>query len=125
MLVIDLHLFRSGRRARPEAGAYIALGHPTARPRTAAARAWLPICPRAARRVHCAARTLPNLFLLPRHILVPAGMMEPRPPPRDSSARHGTERSRLGGRAEVDVGDQADEEQDERDVVDQDAYLAE
>src|SRR5450759_1513278 len=51
-------------------------------------------------------------------------MMQPRPCARDRATRHGAERSRLRGGAEVEVKDDADEEEDEDDVVQQVRQLA-
>src|SRR5438309_3926025 len=56
-----------------------------------------------------------------RHFLEPAGMMELRPATGHRAAGHRPVRPRLGSRAEVDVSDDADDEADEREVVNQDA----
>src|SRR5438105_2929749 len=59
--------------------------------------------------------------LLACHFAVPAGMMKPRPVSSHGTARHGAERSRLCRGAEVNVSEQTAEEEDEGDVVDENA----
>src|SRR6266542_2525082 len=95
------------------------------RPRTAAVLWRLRIVRRAAQRGRCAARMCWGLFawLLARHVLVPAGMMEPRPAPSHGAAHHCAERPRLRNR-EIDMADDGDEDQNENDVVQNDADLA-
>src|SRR6267154_1894453 len=63
--------------------------------------------------------------LLTRHFAEPARMMEAGPRPGHRPARHGAESARLADGAEVDVEHDRHEEEDEGDVVDDVARLAE
>src|SRR5437763_5285298 len=78
---------------------------------------------RAARRSNCETTSAAGLFT--RHFAEPARMVQAGPGPRHSPPRHRAEGSRLAGGAEVDVEDDRHEEEDEGDVVDHVARLAE
>src|SRR4051812_45981195 len=78
---------------------------------------------RAARRSNCETTSAAGLFT--RHFAEPARMMEAGPRPRHRPARDGAEGARLADGAEVDVEHDRHEEEDEGDVVDHVARLAE
>src|SRR3954471_8840197 len=82
------------------------------------------ISARSARRSNCS-ETLSAAGLLTRHFAETARMMEPGPGPGHRTSRDGAERSRLPDGAEVDVEDDRHHEEDEGDVVDDVARLAE
>src|SRR5206468_775036 len=97
-------------RLSTEAGPHTLPAHNKGHWRIAVARARPASDPRAARHAHRAARRFWRLFLflLARHVAVPERMMETRPAAGHRATRHGPERSRLRGRAEIDVSDDAD-----------------